>query len=95
MTATVDLAAVLRGDLASGDELRQALAAMTSEGYVIVPRAELVDLAAARPDDGTIAYRVVILARLLEDTDLLAEILVDAFSREPAIGTGQLEQVAA
>ncbi len=89
---TVDVVAILRGDPACGDELRQALAELDADGYVLVHRDDLVDLAAATADDGSIAHRVVILARLLADTPLLAETLVDVFECDRAIGTGQLER---
>lgn len=79
---SVDLASILRGDPARADDLRAALDGLTREGYVLVPRAELVDIAAARPDDGTIAHRVIIAARLLDDPVLLAWGLTDILWHE-------------
>ena len=78
MTAAADLGSVLRGDPASGDELRQALAEIRADGFVLVHRDTLATIAAAGPDDGTFARRLAVIALLSCDTDMLAETLVDA-----------------
>lgn len=71
-----DLASILRGDPASGDDYRKALDEMHADGLVLVHRDVLARTAAAGPDDGSGARRLALVALLPVDVDLLAEALV-------------------
>ena len=75
-----DLGSILRGDPLTGNDYRRALDEMTADGLMLVDRDTLAALRSA-----------VTFDRLNQDDDLLAEVLVDLFSREPEIGTGRLE----
>lgn len=83
MTSCDDIAAILRDSTpATGDELRHALAQMRAEGLVLIDRDELRRLRLAALGNLADADRpklrhLATFGLLNDDTDLLAEALVD------------------
>lgn len=73
---SADLASILRGDPASADDLRAALAEIRADGLVLVHRDVLATIAAASTADGTNARHLALVALLFADLDILAESVV-------------------